>query len=431
MRKAQEEEKEEKKRKERFEKASFRFGNVNKYENIPKMMNDISEDQKSERDVVFENYIKDLKFSTMQDPGYSGGDSASIQPSNSRFGRTEEEKRRLYYLEQILKQVNIKKKLLKAYGPRDPVIYSGKLAKEAEATLSEFYAKITESQNTELNKDLQKKFALIKNKAYEQDFDDLNAQYVHAYGQFLRDQQNCDGWRKFNIKLMSEARRMKYLILHPPKLEKPKIFHSREMRRMKKKGGVRVLGQGSETEINNQLPEDEQLTVEAMSEYDRRMQELGDELARYKVDLEGGGILGEVDEFLKETHYMGGTYYTESESVLAEEDELNRVKGGKVDVALGGPRGIFRTTDDGKRGDGGGFAGGSRDGRITPISGGMRKTRTNTKSKKKGVTFEDMQKKSGGSWLNLKIGNSVSDLDLKNLTKSRTESTLRKDRRRI
>jgi hypothetical protein len=367
MRKVTEERNNERKKKERFERAAQRFGVINRYEDIPQKINEPSKDELNDyRKAKFSKTAKMRKSDRFGPEEPSDRIMSKTDFHIERLGlgdhKTEEalidqrikEREEMVLLEDLMADLEIKKKLIKVHGARVPLIYKSNLQKLAKEQLKEFHHPIDEERNEELNKELQTKYQIKKARVYDYDFDATNAQYIQTYTRFLREQQNCDGLRKYNIKLRAELKAVKKLLLKLPKLDEPKIFNTEDPKRMRRKGNVSfliskqslILDHHSKLNTKEDLIEDEHENelMEAALGYKKKMDSVKNELAKYDIGPRENDILGEVGRYLKQEkslHQQIEDELNESES-LSDHEHKNALK----KLHLNKSRKNFRVTFD-------------------------------------------------------------------------------------
>lgn len=233
------------------------------------------------------------------------------------------------------KEDEIKRKLYRAYGPRVPDMYRNHIARESSKRMNEFYSPIEENRNDELNKKLQNQFQIQKNKVIDFDFDEVNKEYIQLFTKFLRDQQNYDGLRKHNTKLTAKMKKMKYLLLHIPDLDAPRIYkvEDKKKNRLSKRknellGSQKESSVGTLMEVSKLMKEKDSEKVSVLREYERKMDLVRNRLAKYDVEGSNDGILGEIERYLK-----FGVESTEDEVI---ENDLNEMNDQKVEKLIQG-----------------------------------------------------------------------------------------------
>lgn len=252
-------------------------------------------------------------------------------------------------VERLDKEDEIKKKLYRAYGPRIPDTYKNQVTRESTKRMNEFYSPIDENTNEELNKKLQNQFQIQKNKVIDYNFDEVNQEYIQKYTKFLRDQQNFDGLRKFSTKLTAKMKKLKYLLLHIPELETPRIYkvEDKKKSRLNKRknellGSNKDSSVGTLMEVSKLMKEKESLNLEILREYERKMDLVRNRLAKYDVEGSSDGILGEIERYLK-----FGVEVSEDDVI---ENDLNEIKDKEVDRIIQGKERLRNDMRNHKRG---------------------------------------------------------------------------------
>lgn len=211
------------------------------------------------------------------------------------------------------------------------------MQKEIDKRIKEFYSKINENNNEELNKKLQNQYQIQKNKVIDYNFDEVNKEYIKQYGRFLREQQNFDGLRKYNYKLTSKLKRLKHSLLHIPELETPRIYKINDKSRKLQNKRSQILSKNNIHSAENleELSKVSRLMIEKdseelkiMKEYERKMELVKNRLAKYDLEDTNLGILGEIERFLQ----YGEEYSVEEDS--EERDQLKKIS--KVDKLMEG-----------------------------------------------------------------------------------------------
>lgn len=191
-------------------------------------------------------------------------------------------------LNEISKDMLVRKRLLAAYGSRMPNIGSVGV-NHMNQKYEEFYANIPEEKQTILQSRLSQKFSANLSETVNHDFISTHLAYVEQYQGFLRSQRYADGLLRQLLKEFNNARNYRKMINTMPKLEEPKIFSDKN-------------------EIAKEILNTKKI-------YADKMELVSNKFLKY--DVKNDGLLEEVGRFIE-----FGNQQVDSESVMGEAGDL-------------------------------------------------------------------------------------------------------------